>query len=96
MPVESVSRREYGFVLIDEYSRASRVLTLRAKSDASIELEIWAAKMENGTSMSCLTTRIAELVAERNWEYCEHKGSRVFNRPRTHLRRTESPNDLLA
>ena len=33
MPVESVSRCKYGFVLMDDYSRASWVLLLRAKSD---------------------------------------------------------------
>ena len=49
MPVEAASRRKYGLVLMDEYSRASWVLPLRAKSDAPAESEVWAAKMENGT-----------------------------------------------
>ena len=49
MPVVSVSRRKYGFVVMDEYSPASLVLPFRAKSDAPAELEGWAAKMENAT-----------------------------------------------
>ena len=49
MPVQSDSRRKYGFVLMDEYSGASLVHSLRAKSYAPAELEVWAAKMENGT-----------------------------------------------
>ena len=41
MPEESASRCKYGFVLMDDYSRASWVLPLRAKSDVSTEFEIW-------------------------------------------------------
>lgn len=37
MPVESVSKYKYGFILTDDYSRASWVLLLRARSDAPIE-----------------------------------------------------------
>ena len=75
MPVVSVSRRKYGFVVMDEYSPASWMLPLRAKSDAPTELEIWAKDGErNGES--CLTTRIVEPVEGRNREYCGHKESR--------------------
>jgi len=42
MPVESVSRCKYGFILVDDYSHAGWVLPLRAKSDAPIEFETWA------------------------------------------------------
>ena len=75
MPVVSVSRRKYGFVVMEEYSPASWGLSLRAKSDAPTELEIWAKDGErNGES--CLTTRIVEPVEGRNREYCGHKESR--------------------
>ena len=33
---------------MDEYSRASWVLPLKAKSDAPTAFEAWAVKMENG------------------------------------------------
>ena len=42
MPVESVSRCKYGYVLMDDYF-------LRAKSDASVEFEKWVTMMQNGT-----------------------------------------------
>ena len=48
MPVESVSRCMYGFGLMDNYSRASWVLSLRVKSDAPAEFEVWAAKHDQG------------------------------------------------
>jgi hypothetical protein len=39
MPVESVGHCKYGFILVDDYSRASWVLPLRAKSDAPTAFE---------------------------------------------------------
>ena len=48
-PVEPVSRRKYGFVLLNEYSHAGWVFPLRAKSDAPAKSEVWATKIENGT-----------------------------------------------
>ena len=80
MPVESVSRCKYGFVLMDDYSPASWVLPLRAKSDAHIEFEVWAAEMENGTGSTIkavMFDNAKELVAGRMKEYCEHKGIRI-------------------
>jgi len=80
MPVESVSRCKYGFVLMDDYSRASWVLPLRAKSDAPAEFEVWAAKMENGTGSTIkavMFDNAKELVAGRMREYCEQKGIRI-------------------
>ena len=47
-PIESVSRHKYGFVSLNEYSHASWVFPLRAKSDAPAESEVRAAKIENG------------------------------------------------
>lgn len=52
MPVETVSHCKYRFVLLDVCSRASLVLTLRAKCDAPAEFEAWAAKMENGMGIT--------------------------------------------
>ena len=80
MPVESVSRCKYRFVLMDDYSRASWVLPLRAKSDAPAEFEVWAANMENGTGSTIkavMFDNAKELVVGRMKEYCEHKGIRV-------------------
>ena len=42
MPVESVSCCMYGFVLMDKYSHASWVLSLRVKSNVPAEFEVWA------------------------------------------------------
>ena|SRR5882757_8667292 len=49
MPVESVGHCKCRFVLMDDYSHASWVLLLRAKSNAPTAFEAWAALMENGT-----------------------------------------------
>ena len=73
MPVESISRCKYGFVLMDDYSRASWVLPLRAKSE-------WAAKTENRTGSTIkavMFDNAKELMAGRMKEYCEHKGIRI-------------------
>jgi len=37
MPARSIGGSQYGFILVDDYSRAGCVLALRAKSDAPIE-----------------------------------------------------------
>ena len=47
--LELVSRCLCGFVLIDDYSRASWVLSLRANPDAPVEFGKWATMMQNGT-----------------------------------------------
>jgi len=39
MPVESISRFQYGFIPVDDDSRASWVLSLRATPDAPVEFE---------------------------------------------------------
>ena len=61
MPVESISTYNYGIVLMDNYSQASWVLLLRAKSDAPVEFERWAKLMEMGliraSGQWCLTMR---------------------------------------
>ncbi len=99
MAVESVIRCKYGFVLMDDYSRASWVLPLRAKSDAPADFEIWAAKMENGTENTIkafMFDNAKELVAGRMREDVNTRGFGLTPRSRTYLRRTESPNDLSA
>ena len=66
MPVESVSRCKYGFILVDNYSRAGWVLPLRAKSDAPVEFEKWVALIQNGTDRTIKTVMFdnaRELVA---------------------------------
>ena len=80
MPVESVSHCKYGFVLMDDYSRASWVLPLRTKSNAPAEFEVWAAKMENGTESTIkavMFNNARELVLGRMKEYCEQKGIHI-------------------
>lgn len=80
MPVESVGRCKYGFVLMDDYSRASWVLPLRAKSDAPTAFEAWAALMENGTDSTIkavMFDNAKEFVAGRMKEYCDQKGIRI-------------------
>jgi len=49
MPVESVSKYKYGFVLMDNYPQASWMLQLRAKSDVLIKFKKWVNLMENST-----------------------------------------------
>src|SRR5258706_5719515 len=77
MPVESVGRCKYGFVLMDDYSRASWVLPLKAKSDAPIAFEAWAVLMENGTDSTIkavMFDNAREFVAGRMKEFCDQKG----------------------
>jgi len=81
MPVESVSRCKYGFVLMDDYSRASWVLPLRAKSDAPVEFEKWAAMMQNGTGKTIRTVMFnnaKEFVAGKMREFCDERGIRII------------------
>jgi transposase InsO family protein len=76
MPVESVGRCKYGFVLMDDYSRASWVLPLRAKSDAPVKL------MENGTGRTIRTVMFdnaREFVAGRMKEFCDQRGIRIIS-----------------
>jgi hypothetical protein len=80
MPVESVSRCKYRFVLMNNYSRASWVLPLRAKSDAPAKFEVWATRIENGTGSTIkavMFDNAKEPVAGRMKEYCEHKGIQI-------------------
>ena len=80
MPVESVGRCKYGFVLMDDYSRASWVLPSRAKSDAPAAFEAWAAKMENGTDSTIkavMFDNAREFIAGRMKEFCDQKGIRI-------------------
>ena len=82
MPVESVSRCKYGFVLMDDYSRASWVLPLRAKSDAPVEFKKWATMMENGTGRTIkmvMFDNAKELVAGKMQEYCDERGIRIIS-----------------
>ena len=77
MLVESISRCKYRFVLMDDYSCASWVLPLRAKSDTPAEFEVWAVKMENGTESTIkaiMFDNARELVLGRMKEYYEQKG----------------------
>ena len=80
MLVESVGRCKYGLVLMDDYSRASWVLLLRAKSDAPTEFEVWAARMENGmgsTIQAIMFDNAREFVAGQMKEYCNQKGIHI-------------------
>jgi hypothetical protein len=77
MPVESVSRCKYGFILVDDYSRAGWVLPLRAKSDAPVEFEKWATMIQNGagrTIKAVIFDNAREFVAGRMSEYCAQQG----------------------
>ena len=65
-----------------DYSRASSVLCSRAKPDRPVKLEVWAAKMENGTVSTAKPVVFydeKELVAGSMREYCEHKGIRIHS-----------------
>ena len=65
---------------MDDYSHASWVLPLRAKSNVPAEFEVWAAKMENGmesTIKAVMFNNARELVLGRMKEYCEQKGIRI-------------------
>ena len=82
MPVESVSRRRYGLVLMDDYSRASWVLFLRVKSDAPTEFETWVNQVENATEMRIRTVMFnnaKELVAGGMKEFCNGHGIRIIS-----------------
>ena len=81
MPVESVSKKRYRFVLMDDYSRASWVLLLRAKSDAPIEFKKWVNLMENGTDKwvkTIMFDNAKELTAGGMKEMCDERGISVF------------------
>ena len=81
MPVESVSKKRYGFVLMDDYSRASWVLLLRAKSDAPIEFKKWVNLMENGTDKRVKTVMFdnaKELTAGGMKEMCDERGIHII------------------
>jgi hypothetical protein len=57
---------------MDDYSRASWVLPLRAKSDTPAQFEIWAMMMGNGMDgmiKDVMFNNAQELVAGRMWEY---------------------------
>lgn len=74
MLVESVSRKKYGMVLMDNYSRASWVLFLRAKSNTPIEFEKWVNLMEKGMGWNVRTVMFnnaGELAAGRMRELCD-------------------------
>ena len=77
MPVESISRRKYEIVLIDEYSRCK--LGAPFESQIRCPRRVGSMGREDGerNEESCLTTRIAELVVRSNKEYCKHKRSRI-------------------
>ena len=82
MPVESVSRRRYGLVLMDDYSRASWVLFLRAKSDAPTEFETWVNLVENASQKKIRTVMFdnaKELVAGKMREFCNGHGIRIIS-----------------
>jgi hypothetical protein len=56
---------------MDDYSRASWVLPLRAKSDTPAVFEIWAVMMGNGMDgmiKDVVFNNAQELVAGRMWE----------------------------
>ena len=55
MPVESIGRRKYAFVLRDDYSRAGWMHPLRDKSDAPVVFERWASLITNGTDRTIKT-----------------------------------------
>jgi len=71
MPVESVSKYKYGFVLMDDYSQASWVLLLGAKSDAPIEFEKWVRTV--------MFDNAKEFVAGRMKELCDERGIRIIS-----------------
>ena len=82
MPNESVSKKKYGFVLMDDYSRASWVLPLRAKSDAPTEFAKWANLVENGTDKTIKTVlfdNAKELTAGGMKEMCDGRGIRIIS-----------------
>ena len=69
------------FVLMDDYSRASWVLLLRAKSDAPVKFEKWVKMMENGTDKSVRTVMFdnaKELTAGRMREFCDKHSIRII------------------
>ena len=80
MPVESVGCCKYRFVLMDDYSHASWVLPLRAKSDAPTAFKAWAVLMENGTDSTIkaiMFNNVKEFVQGRMREYCDQKGIHI-------------------
>ena len=82
MPVESVSKYKYGFVLMDDYSRASWELPLRAKSDAPVEFVKWVKMIENGMDKSVRTVMFhnaKELTTRRMKEFCDEPYSPSLN-----------------
>jgi len=81
MPIESVSKYKYGFVLMDNYSQASWVLLLRAKLDVPIKFEKWVNLMENSTKKRVRTVMFdnaKEFIARRMKELCNECGIRII------------------
>jgi hypothetical protein len=84
MPLESIGGHKYRFLLIDDYSRASWVLPLRAKSDAPVEFEKWAKKVENDRGRNLRTVlfdNARELVAGKMKALCDARGTRIISSP---------------
>ena len=66
---------------MDDYSRASWVLPLRAKSDAPVEFEKWLDLLQNGTGRKVRTVMFdnaKEFVAGRMKELCGERGVRII------------------
>jgi len=66
---------------MDDYSRASWVLPLRAKLDAPVEFEKWAAMMQNGTGKTIRTVMFdnaKEFVAGKMREFCNERRIRII------------------
>ena len=77
MPVESICGRGYGFLLVDDYSRASWALPLRNNSDAPIEFEEWIKQVENEDKRKVakvLFDNARELVEGKTREICDARG----------------------
>ena len=82
LPIESIGKHKYVFVLCDDYSRAGWMLPLKDKSDAPVAFERWANMMTNGTNMTIKTVMFdnaRELIAGKMRELCNARGIRIIS-----------------
>ena len=82
MPVKSIGKHQYAFLLIDDYSRAGWMLALKEKSDAPIAFELWANRITNGTDKTIKTVMFdnaKELVAGRMKQFCDSRGIKIIS-----------------
>jgi len=92
MPTKSAGRKEYEYIVVDDYSRAVYTRPLRHKSDAPEAFKIFKAAAENESQermREVMTGDPRELRMREMGQICEREGIKLYD---TAQSRTESLN----